>query len=56
MVTLLAEIMFRNHNSSLLRQYTANQSFFSIYVYAGMALRRVLMNYAALPWAEDGHP
>jgi hypothetical protein len=56
MVTLFAEIMFRNHNSSLLRQHTANQSFCAIHVYAGMALRQVLMNYAALPWVENGHP
>jgi hypothetical protein len=48
MATLLAKIMFRNSNSSLLRWYAVHQSFFSIRVYTIAALGRVLMDYAAL--------
>jgi hypothetical protein len=56
MVTLLAEIVFRNYISSPLGQHRVNQSFFSIYVYTSAALGRVFMNYAALLWAENGQP
>ena len=52
MATVLADIMFRDCNSSLLRQYTGNQSFFSINVYTGAAFGR----YVALMWVEDGKP
>ena len=50
MATVLADIMFRNCNSSLLRQHAGNQSFFSINVYRGAALGRCV----ALLWVEDG--
>lgn len=52
MATVLADIMFRNCNSSLLRQHAGNQSFFSINVYTGAALGR----YVALLSVEDGMP
>jgi len=54
MATLLAKIMFRNSNSSLLRWYTVNQSFSSICVYTIAALGTVLTNYVALLWVEVG--
>jgi hypothetical protein len=54
MGTLLAEIMFRNYNSSLLRQNTLNKSLFLIYIYTSAALGRVFTNYVALLWVEDG--
>jgi hypothetical protein len=54
MGTLLEEIMFRNYNSSLLRQNTLNKSLFLIYVYTSADLGRVLMNFVALLWVEDG--
>ena len=54
MGTLLEEIMFRNYNSSLLRQNTLNKSLFLIYVYTSADLGRVLTNFVALLWVEDG--
>ena len=45
---LLAEIMFRNYNSLILRPHTVNQSFFLIYVYTGAALGPVLTKYLTL--------
>ena len=52
--TLLADIMFRDYNSSLLRQQTANQPLFSINVYTGAALGRVVTVYVGLLWVEEG--
>ena len=34
MATLLAEVMVRNCDSSLLRQHAVKQFFFSLYIYA----------------------
>jgi hypothetical protein len=45
---LLAEIMFRNYTSPILRPHTVNQSFFLIYLYTGAALGQVLTNYLTL--------
>jgi hypothetical protein len=50
MATLLADIMFKECNSSFLRQPTGNKSFFLINVYRTVALGR----YVALLWDEDG--
>jgi hypothetical protein len=52
MVSVLADITFRDCNSSLLRKHTGNQSFFSINVCSGAALG----HYVALLWVEDGKP
>ena len=56
MATLLAEMMFRNYNSSLLRQHRVKESFFSIHEYTSATLGRVLTNYVALLWVEYGQP
>jgi len=47
MATLLAERMFRNCNSSLLR-HVVNQSFLLIHIYVSAGLWQVLTNYVAL--------
>jgi hypothetical protein len=52
MATVLADIMFRNCNSSLLKQHAKNQSFFLINVHTDAALGL----YMALLWVEDGKP
>jgi len=52
MATVLADIMFRDCNSSLLRQHAGNQSSFSINIYTGAAVGRDM----ALLWVEDGKP
>jgi hypothetical protein len=52
MATVLADIMFRDCNSSLLRQHAGNQCFFLINVYTGTALGRCV----TLLWVEDGKP
>jgi hypothetical protein len=56
MASLLAQIIFRSYKPSLLRQQTVNQSLLSIYVYINAALERVLANYVALLWDENGQP
>ena len=52
MTTVLADIMFRGCNSSLLRQHAGNQSFFSVNV----CTVAVFGHYVALLWVEDGKP
>jgi hypothetical protein len=52
MATVLADIMFGDCNSSLLRQHAGKQYLFSINVYTGVALGC----YVDLLWVEDGKP
>jgi len=56
MATLLEYMMLRNYKSSLLRQHTVNQPFFSKEAYTIEALGRVHRNYMALVWVESGLP
>jgi len=54
MATLLAEKMFRNYKSSLLRQH---RSYLRIYIHThtSAVLGQVLINYVVLLWVEDGN-
>jgi len=48
--------MFKNYNSSFLRQHIVNQWFLFIYLLTSAALGQVHMNYVDLLWVEDGQP
>jgi len=49
-ISLLAEVMFMNCNSSLLRRHTTNQFFISMYAYTSADHGRALTSYAAFLW------